>query len=197
MDDSDSAPSETDLIDSVKQHTRTPLSPEEYEQIKPDIFSIVPHLVQDNSYFVCGEYDDGEREQRLETVCERLFELHEVRGEDSYSFLMKDVETDYLNGRTKFCVIADHVERIVVVCERDRGGALIEQGIVSFSQQYFGKTSVMKRSYGPDEEKSQYSWMQSNGVFDDFARADRLFEWTSDDELEALCGTVCAFPTDD
>lgn len=197
MDDSGSTPSETDLVDSVEQHTHTPLTPEEYEQIKPDISSIVPHLVQYNAYFVCGEYDGREREQRLETVCERLSELHRVRGDDSHCFLMKDVKTDYLNGRTKFCVIADHVDRIVVVCERDRGGALTEQGIVSSSQQYFEKTSIMKRSYDPSEEKSQYSWMQSNGVFDDFGRADRLFEWTNEEELEALCGEVCAFPTDD
>jgi hypothetical protein len=81
-------------------------------------------------------------------------------------------------------LIADGSRHILGVCEHDQGGALIEHGLLIESRSYIDKTHILKRTYPPEREKEQYSWMQTFGVFEIFEYYDQLYEWETVPEYE-------------
>lgn len=142
-------------------------------------------IEHDHIFFVLGSFEEGSRGKlkELQTL------IDEWEGTDCKAFLMDDLGGDVegdIYGLMKFRVIADEIDHVIGVCEHDRGGFLIEQGIISTVDRYTDRSHLLKRKYGEEQEREQYSWMQSSGVFRVFAFKERLLEWRNDSEFLAV-----------
>lgn len=95
---------------------------------------------------------------------------------------MIDVKGEWYNPVYKFMVLADHSNFIVGVVEHDKGGFLIEKGIISIKKKYRDKTYILKKIYNDKKDREIYSWMQI-GVFNIINNENRLYTWTNKKEL--------------
>jgi len=170
----------------------TSLTPSEYEALKQSIAELSPIFTTEAAYFVLGSYGRPEI-HRLQLVKDRL-----NRRADTYAFLMVDIRSEWVNTYLKFRILADYTDFIVGVVEHDQGGFLIEQGYFTVLEEYFSKTYVLKREYesvSPDEVDTgvnleyPYSGMQT-AIFDMLADVDRLYSWTTEEELIECAGEV-------
>lgn len=176
--------SESDLEARAKRHHYRSLTPEEYESLnhfRADWANIAAEA--DNRFFILGSFakDDVDRVNELKAYINR-----ETR-DGAVAYRMDDFlpDTDLvLHPILKFKLIADDSHHILGVCEHDQGGALIEHGLLIESRSYIDKTHILKRTYPPEREKEQYSWMQTFGVFEIFEYYDQLYEWQTVSEYE-------------
>lgn len=175
--------SEGDLEARAQRHHYRSLTPEEYEGLnhfRADWADIA--AAADTRCFILGSFAEGDvdRVNKLKDHINRA-------PDDAVAYRMDDFvpETDLtLPPILKFKLIADDSHHILGVCEHDQGGALIEHGLLIESRSYIEKTHILKRTYPPEREKEQYSWMQTFGVFEIFEYYDQLHEWETVAEYE-------------
>ncbi|EMA29298.1 hypothetical protein C446_17429 [Halobiforma nitratireducens JCM 10879] len=130
----------------------------------------------DSLIFVLGNYTDG-RKKRLEEFKEIA---HASPIQDFEAVLMDELLTNNsheLQGHSKFKVIADHADAIVVVIEDDVGGVTWEQSIIREHKRFFDKTYLLKRTYPWKLDHEKYSWMQDGSLFTLLEDEGRLYEW--------------------
>jgi len=147
------------------------LSPADAEQVRVVASRLAGEHNQ--TVFILGSYDDNDV-GRLDEF-QRL--ANERRGLSGV--LMRDIDTaDGANGMWKCRLCGHYSNEIVVICEHDRGGAVLEQGMIWTDPALLEKTHLLKRTYpDPDQSHENYSWMHSNGLFDTFDSTGRLYEW--------------------
>ncbi|MFW5938108.1 MAG: hypothetical protein ACOCSN_04115, partial [Halanaeroarchaeum sp.] len=150
------------------------LSLADNEEILHALSELTPVYDHDRSYFVLGNYD-REPIRRLNLVVDRL-----NRRPDAYAFRMVDIRGEWDNSIQKFCLIADIVNFLVDVAEKQPSDFLVEQGLLVGTTEYFSKSHVLKREY--DDQEHPFGWIQ-DGVFDLFEREGRLYRWQTEDEL--------------
>lgn len=156
---------------------------------------ITPILEYDTTVFVLGSYsgvdfgtlEEGEK-WKLEGVRGTINLASRERGSAGvYAFLMDDVpggDDHWIDAVTKFRILADISDCILVVTEHDKGGAVFEQGMILMDEEYREKTILMKREYAnEEEEKANYSWMQSKGFFSNFDGRNKLITWEDPNDL--------------
>jgi len=175
-----------ELAEKADEYLReTSLTPEEYEALKQSVAELTPIFSAERSYFVLGSYGTPEI-RRLQLVKDRL-----NRQPSAYAFLMVDIRSEWTNTYLKFRLLADYTDIIVGVAEHAQGGFLVEQGYFTALDEYFTKTHVFKREYealdvdaidtGIDVD-NPYSGMQT-AIFEMLDDAERLCQWTSEDDL--------------
>jgi len=156
------------------------LSPHEYEAIKnavhSDIFQRIARA--ERGYFVLGKYDDGEREQRLADVRDKLNER-----DGSVAYLMKDVPEAWEFWPTKFRILANRATWIVPVLEDTDGSHEWELGRID-GPEYRPKVYILKRVYESDEmERERFDALPADFI-KILDRNDRVFTWETDVDLE-------------
>ena len=173
------SPSENDIITRAQRHHYRSLTPEEYEALTryraewAKSAGGVKHR-----FFVLGSFAEGDADR----VDELKSYINEEISENALAYRMDDFlseEDIVLHPILKFKLIADDSHHLLMVCEHDKGGQLIEQGLLIECRSYIDKAHLLKRSYSIEEEKERYSWMQSFGVFEIFEFYDRIHEWES------------------
>ncbi|MDY7081528.1 MAG: hypothetical protein SXQ77_03770 [Halobacteria archaeon] len=171
----------TDIsIDELKQKAEEYLQTEgltleENRGLLSSLYELNP-VIHKQSYFILGSYGRDEIEN-LNHVKDKLSKRDGV-----YAFLMIDVRGEWVNSIFKFRVLADYSDYIVGVCEHNKGGFLVEQGMFVVEDSYFGKTYILKRKYDGRNDDDTYSWMQM-GVFELLDNECRLYEWHDKTEL--------------
>ena len=99
------------------------------------VFSVFDLLK--NKIFICGSYSD-----------DTFANLQEVRkiinvNEDNLGFFEKEFRRTHLeNLILKFDLIAKFSDEIIMVIEHDKGGHMIEMGIILSFKEYYEKTKV-------------------------------------------------------
>ena len=173
------SPSEDDIETRAQRHHYRSLTPEEYEALnrfRADWATIAAGA--SNRFFVLGSF----AEEDVDRVNELKSYINTGTPEDTIAYRMDDFLQDddlILHPILKFKLIADDSHHILAVCEHDKGGQLIEHGLLIESRSYIEKTHLLKRTYASDREKERYSWMQAFGVFEIFEFYDRIYEWQS------------------
>ncbi|MEZ3144943.1 hypothetical protein [Halobaculum sp. MBLA0143] len=176
-----------DVKERAREHSTGELTPSEYEALNhyradwADVAATAEHRV-----FVLGSFAEDDV-RRVNEVKEYV---NQRAGDGLVAYRMDDfvqTEQQQLNALLKFKLLADDSDQIVLVCEHDRGGQVVEQVLLVESSAYRNKTHILKRRYPDEEEKEHYSWMQSNGVFEVFSRHGHVHEWRSP---EAFSETV-------
>lgn len=182
--------SESDLEARAKRHHHRSLTPEEYEGLhhfRADWADIAAEA--NNRFFILGSFAEDD----VDRVNELKAHINRETGDDAVAYRMDDFlpDTDLvLHPILKFKLIADDSHHILGICEHDQGGALIEHGLLIESRSYLGKTHLLKRTYPPEREKEQYSWMQTFGVFEIFEYHGQLHEWETDSEYKQHIETL-------
>ena len=171
----------TDLASARERLDEGELTLADNEEILDAVSELTPVFENERSYFVLGNYD-REPIRRLNLVVDRL-----NRRPDAYAFRMVDVRGEWDNSIQKFCLVADLVTHVVGVAERDPSGFLVEQGLLVGTEEYFGKSHVLKREY-PDGN-DPFSWME-DGVFDLLDDEDRLYRWRTEADLVEAAGEI-------
>ncbi|MFW9821511.1 MAG: hypothetical protein ACFFE4_01160 [Candidatus Thorarchaeota archaeon] len=90
-----------------------------------------------NKIFICGSYD--------EDTFVNLQEVQEIinRIESNLGFFEKEFRRTHLeNLILKFDLIAKFSDEIIMVIEHDKGGHMIEMGIILSFKEFFNKTKV-------------------------------------------------------
>ena len=173
------APSEDDIESRAQRHHYRSLTPEEYEALnrfRADWATIAAG--SGNRFFILGSF----AEEDVDRVNELKSYINTETLEATIAYRMDDFLQDddlILHPILKFKLIADDSHHILAVCEHDKGGQLIEHGLLIESRSYIEKTHLLKRTYASDREKQRYSWMQAFGVFEIFEFYDRIYEWQS------------------
>lgn len=177
---------ENDFLSRARSHYPGSLSPEEYEALKhykADWARLAAGA--DHRFFILGSFAEGDRE-RLTSLKSYI---NEELGPNYVAYTMDDFIEDVdatLNAILKFQLLAADSHHILAVCEHDRGGQLIEHGLLIGRRSYLDKTQLLKREYEDNVEKEVYSWMQAFGVFEIVEYHDRLHEWETVDAYEQL-----------
>lgn len=154
------------------------LPPEEFAELNHLAYEMASKTSRGRLVFLLGSFEDEDKE-RIKYLQKRI----NKDSSDLLAVLMDDFQD--VRPIMKFRLIAYYSDYIVGVCEHDRGGFTLEQGIIVTHPELFGKTYILKREYTQnDEEKANYSWMQSLGLFHRFQHEDRLLEWTNEKELD-------------
>lgn len=153
-------------------------TPEEHQRLKDAVFdeSFRAVLRADTSYFVLGNYDEGDRERRLEAV------RNELSRPATHAFLMKDVPEGWEFWPVKFRILAARATSIVPVLEDSEGSHHWESGNL-FQPAYREKVYALKREYETEAaEREHFSAMVAHfvGILDE---ADRVCFWTTEAEL--------------
>ena len=150
---------QSDVLSRAREYHYRKLNRWEAEAIRR-ISTTLPQtrMEHEHVFFVLGSFEEGNREklEQLQTL------IDDWEGANCKAFLMDDLGRDEegdIYGLMKFRVIADEVDHIIGVCEHDRGGFLIEQGIISIVDEYTNQSHLLKRKYGEEQEREQYSWM--------------------------------------
>lgn len=170
------------------------LEPSEIQNLTEAVTDhLLPLAQHQRTILILGSYEE-ESHWKLKATQSQLNELHREQAQSNcYSFLMEDVpgEDIWINAEVKFRLLADIADYIIGVVEHDRGGFLFEQGIISTNEDYRGKTHFLKYRYPTEsEEKDNYSFMQSKGLFQKFESSGRLNEWSNNEELIDSCNRV-------
>ena len=99
------------------------------------VFSVFDLLK--NKIFICGSYND-----------ETLANLQEVQriineNENNLGFFEKEFRRTHLeNLILKFDLVAKFSDEIIMIIEHDKGGHMIEMGIILSFKEYYEKTKV-------------------------------------------------------
>jgi hypothetical protein len=136
------------LLDEYEAFTGEQMDRNDYADFKRAIETeVVPITEADRSFFVLGSYD-GEDEERLRLVEERL----DAVGKP---FLLKDLDAfdDLLLWTTQFKVMANRATHIVGLYEHSEGGHEWEAGWLDH-EPHRGKFTAFKRDY-PDLESKE------------------------------------------
>jgi len=99
------------------------------------VFSVFDLLK--NKIFICGSYND-------ETI-ENLQEVQKIinENENNLAFLEKEFRRTHLeNLILKFDLIAKFSDEIIMIIEHDKGGHMIEMGIILSFKVYYQKTKI-------------------------------------------------------
>lgn len=162
--------------------------------------SITRHLVpiaeNETKIFILGSYAEDDK-WRLKMAQDSFQELYRTKGSsEAYTYLMDEIPGDgpdlWINATIKWDFLAHVADHIVGVLEHDGGDFLMEQGMLSQRKEFRDKLILLKREYDTqEEERNHYSFMQSNGVFQQFAEKDRIFKWS--DNQSFLTATEDAY----
>ncbi len=99
------------------------------------VFSIFDLLK--NKVFICGSYND-DTFTNLQKV-QRIINANE----DNLGFFEKEFSRTHLeNLILKFDLIAKFSDEIIIIIEHDKGGHMIEMGIILSFKEYYEKTKV-------------------------------------------------------
>ncbi|WP_424016209.1 hypothetical protein ACOZ4N_00125 (plasmid) [Halorientalis pallida] len=178
-------PSEREIAERAQGHAHQPLTPAEYEALmhfRAQWAELVTNA--GTRFFVLGSFADAD----VDRVNDLKSTINDFSA-DCVAYRMDDFLEDIdlnLNSILKFKLIADGSDYILGVCEHDKGGQLIEHGLLIESRSYIQKARLLKRTYPPDLEKQRYSWMQSLGVFEIFDYYGQLYEWETVPEYQSL-----------
>ena len=99
------------------------------------VFSIFDLLK--NKIFICGSYSDG--------TFANLQEVQKIinSNENNLGFFEKEFRRTHLeNLILKFDLIAKFSDEIIMIIEHDKGGHMIEMGIILSFKEYYEKTKV-------------------------------------------------------
>ncbi|MHA1931338.1 MAG: hypothetical protein ACW96X_02295 [Promethearchaeota archaeon] len=100
-----------------------------------NIFSV--YDLTKNKIFICGSYD--------EDTFENLQEVQKIvnKIENNLGFFEREFRRTHLeNLILKFDLIAKFSDEIIMVIEHDKGGHMIEMGIILAFKEFFDKTKV-------------------------------------------------------
>ncbi|MHA2182628.1 MAG: hypothetical protein ACXAAH_14500 [Promethearchaeota archaeon] len=100
-----------------------------------NIFSV--YDLTKNKIFICGSYD--------EDTFANLQEVQKIvnRIENNLGFFEKEFRRTHLeNLILKFDLIAKFSDEIIMIIEHDKGGHMIEMGIILAFKEFFDKTKV-------------------------------------------------------
>ena len=176
--ESNETPNREDVMGQATKYTLgNSITPESFEDVLSLSDEIANKISYENLVFILGSFQDGKKTRLLS-----LQEQINTTNVDSRAVLMDEFTN--VEPIMKFRLIAHYSDRIIGICENDTGGFTLEQGIIVTKPDLFKKTHILKREYGEEEEKDNFSWMQSTGVFRRFEKRNRLWRWANSDQLE-------------
>lgn len=180
-----------DLVSrGVEEYVERELDDDARDKFAAAVETVRPLLETRPRVLVIGSYEKPSK-WKLEFVRHVLDELSEDECE---LFLLSDVPgvEEWVNPEVKFRLLADVADCIVLVAEHDRGGALLEQGVISVTESYRKKSFVLKREFASEEARQRNFTIRWNGVFDKLDHDGQLLEWESLGELCQCCRKIHA-----
>lgn len=143
------------------------------------VFSVFDLLK--NKIFICGSYNE-----------DTFVNLQDVQrivneNENNLGFFEKEFRRTHLeNLILKFDLIAKFSDEIIMVIEHDRGGHMIEMGIILSFREYYKKTKVFVRK---DVEITEV--LNRGGLLTPFFKEDfSLFYFENTDQLKAQINEI-------
>ena len=169
-----------DVIDeTLAVAQKDSLNPGEYRDIKRAVFGDeFSNLVfSDRAYFVLGNYDGADREDRLELACAIL------RDRDgAYPFLMSHIPEAWEYWPTKFEILASRTDWFVPVLEDSWGSHSWELGRIA-SPEYRDLIYALVREYGADRiERAAFDALPAQ-FLEILDRSDQVSAWETVDDL--------------
>lgn len=167
----------------VEYHYKDEFTQEEWAAFRDMAGDLATATHSTPSFFILGCFETGEHSSR--NCLDRVVGVKELINEKfgtQAAYLMDDFPD--LHAITKFQIIVDEVDHIFCVVEHDKGGVMIEQGLLAAVPDAVSITHLLKRDYDTiEEEHAAYSWMQTEGIFDIFEYHDHLHRWETKDQL--------------
>lgn len=169
---------ETIVEESAGDGGQETFTPTEFQQLKDAVFDedFQRVLRTDSTYFVLGNYDDGDREERLYIVKRGL------EGPSSYAYLMQDIPEGWEFWPVKFQILASRASWIVPVLEDSERSHHWEAGNL-FQDEFRTKVYILKREYETEAAEHEHVSAIVSHFVEILDRDGRVCYWTSDPEL--------------